>query len=140
VREAFFNVGSQNFYFVRIIGSLAVIIGFALLINAVINTSDSWKAMKDYPNCMESINPDLPEYSQARLAYCQDALYNMTGVQLQTESPIGNAQKVQVLLNSIIKIFFGLGVIFFGVLLYRPFPMAMKVQQWPHHPKAHHKK
>ncbi|MDD5163967.1 MAG: hypothetical protein PHD95_07240, partial [Candidatus ainarchaeum sp.] len=130
----------QNFYFIRIVGSLAIIIGFALLINSVINAADSWRALKDYPTCMNSINADLPEYSQMRLSYCQDSFYNLTGVQLQTNSPLGNSQRVQVLLNSIIKIFFGIAVIFFGIWLYRPFPTVARVQQWPHKVQVHRKR
>ncbi len=140
MRDAFFNVGSQNFYFIRIVGSLAIIIGFAILINSVINASDSWRTLKDYPVCMNSINADLPEYSQMRLTYCQQSFYNLTGVQLQTNSPLGNSQRVQVLLNSIIKICLGIAVIFFGIWLYKPFPKAVKVQQWPHKLQAQHKK
>lgn len=140
MKEAFFNIGSQNFYFIRIVGSLAIIIGFALLINSVINAADSWRALKDYPACMSSINSDAFEYSQMRINYCQDSFYNLTGVQLQTNSPLGNSQRVQVLLNSIIKIFFGIAVIFFGIWLYRPFPTFAKVQQWPHKVQAHRRK
>jgi len=131
LRGPFFTVGSQAFFLWRLIGALAIIIGFAMLIGAVFTASDGWKALKYYPNCIEGLDPAYPEYSQLKVQSCQDSFQNITGVQLplQNTNQITNTLKAEVLLNSIIKICFSVAVILFGIILYRPFPLAKKASQ-----------
>ncbi|HLD58778.1 MAG TPA: hypothetical protein VI977_04025 [archaeon] len=123
----------------RLIGALVIIVGFALLSGAVLNSSDSWRAVNDYSGCVASLSADAPDYSQLRLTYCQQSIYNITGVQMLAQ-PLTKSFQAQVLLTAVVKIFASIAIIFLGVWLYRPFSRMRAMHAQAHAEQRHHRK
>lgn len=127
-----FMIGGKNFHLPKLIGAFLVFGAILMLFQGVAQMFDVWDSLKDYPNCIDSVNQSQPTVLEAQSMYkdCKEILYRKTGIQLLRSQVSLTARQYWIaLIGPVAGIFFWAIVFFFGVMLYNTGKIVIPVEQ-----------
>jgi len=130
--DILFTIGGQNFHLPKLIGAFLVFGAILMLFQGVAHMFDVWDSLKDYPKCVDAVEPEEGEGISAQVTLykeCKDILYRKTGTQLLASQVKPTARQYWIaLIAPVADIFLWAIIFFFGIMLYNTGKIIIPVE------------